>query len=1269
VTGSPYVSSPGLGLASMAALRAGLLAGGALGLLDLVQGRAAFAASGRTGLAALGVLLGAHAVAGLAAALLLALGACLRPPESARVRAGILLGLAGAALLLWSPIAQRLLAGSWISAQRGVGILRVAAPILLASGTALGALWALACLRRAWSGGSGLRLVLTAIGALSALGIDALDRRLLRAAAYEPAHDVLGATSLVLAAWACLALRRPGAASWRVHLATAGGILLACLLLILGARQAELRPILRAATARGGLLLAGVRCVYSPPRVGADQALVAEARAHLRLHRESAAEASQRFRSRHPEGVARHLLWITVDTLRADRLGCLGHSRPTTPALDRWARRGVLFAAAWAQNTITHFSFQSFFHGVYPPRTPLYHELRGRLGAPAPPTLAGHLRIHGFRTASFPAIPPASIDHPTYRVLTLDFEEVRPGLGPEDGIDLPTQLRAARAALASSRDRRNFVWVHAMEPHAPYEIHPGHDFGSSRADRYDSEVARVDELLGEFLDGLERDGLLEGTVVLVHSDHGESLGEHSMSYHGSNLYEEQVRVPILILAPGMPASICTVPVENVDLQPTVLDLLGVPEVPELDGESLVDLLEGEPTASRLPLARSDLPALVPELATRQGGLFALRLGRWKWIEAEDGEVELYDLASDPLELRNLAPEGGPEVARMRAWAVAMREDVARAGPAGSPLEEAPDWPARAALLQSGFEYLDAGSQACLLSWLRDPATPPGLRGALYRHLAPDSLAEVVELLRADLDRPPVSGVAAGALESLERAWVAGRRDVLHAARAELQGWLLGPAPMSRRAALLLAAIGDGMGRAILEEGQNSPDARVRLRSDAGLLLLGLDSGLERLARELPASCGDRELALVGLAALQARPDPRAYGAMASLLARTYLDASVRAAILDLLPGFEDHLFQDLAVRALAGWSAKAGDGLSDALRRRFGDDGPERVRAAARAFAEAMELQSLGLEAQASLAFERAAGIVPAAGILLEAARARLRAGGDPSGLVAQARASLPGSILEPRLRALEEPGGRLRVTGLRPLVPGPAATHAALRFVPGLVAGLLVVEVAGMESPVPEVGVQVPRLGLVPGERGLVCVELAGPAEPGWVRIRLRDHGNPGLDAESSLSAAIAVHGPDLAAAESAGDPSPGAWVHEWLARPGSWPFELEPGGLVWWIATDPAVAIHSPAFSAEQPAILAFELGISEPDLVPGPKILVETESEPGLATERPDASPGPSGGSGAALSMILDARPGDRWRFRVDPGLLPRAVLVRGFRFVPR
>ena len=413
-----------------------------------------------------------------------------------------------------------------------------------------------------------------------------------------------------------------------------------------------------------------------------------------------------------------NILLVTIDTLRADHLSSYGYGRETSPVIDRLAAEGVRFDQAAVQWPKTGPSFASMFTATYPKNNGIVR----KIGIPLPDDflmLAEVLAARGYGTyavVSNGAVSQELNFHQGFDVYleTWKGREDWP-LEDRDRGNVVTEL--TRQAVAEiDRDKPFFLWVHYLDPHFPYtppgewsDRFQGDEFfdpeielpirwdkhrtvvgavGSSqvleeRTDldfyvaRYDAEISYVDHELGEILSFLEGEGLLDDTLTVLTSDHGESLGDHGYYFdHGRLAFQTCLRVPLIFHYPGvLTPDVDPDPVELIGLMPTLLEAAGT-ELPEgrwMQGRSFLGRLFGE----RLP---ADKPALAFSEAGYGGpGRWqrVVRSRRFKLVQAFEGgaqrwitggignEFALYDLGEDPEETRIVLAEHEREVERLR----------------------------------------------------------------------------------------------------------------------------------------------------------------------------------------------------------------------------------------------------------------------------------------------------------------------------------------------------------------------------------------------------------------------------------------------------------------------------------------------------------------------------------------------------------------------------------------------------------------------------
>jgi arylsulfatase A-like enzyme/cytochrome c-type biogenesis protein CcmH/NrfG len=363
-----------------------------------------------------------------------------------------------------------------------------------------------------------------------------------------------------------------------------------------------------------------------------------------------------------------NVLLVTIDTLRADRVGCYGHAAAATPVLDGLAARGVRFATAVAHVPLTGPSHASLFTG----RTPLGHGFRDNGGYTLPAgltTAAEDFKKNGYETAAFVSAFPLHRRFGFDRGFETYDDHLPKGNDPrrpqyierfaDATTDVVLRWLEARKVGPCAASRPFFLWVHYYDPHAPYE--PPGDLGERfRTAPYDGEVAFTDRQLGRLLHSLDERGHAPRTLLLVTSDHGEGLGEHGEGTHGLFVYDATLKVPWIMAGPGIPAGrVSETVARGIDLLPTLLDYAGLPSRADLEGRSLRPTVDGREMEDAPAYAES----LYPERQFGWAPLFAWRTARFKFIEAP--RPELYDLRADPGEKRNAVGEDRDRVEELR----------------------------------------------------------------------------------------------------------------------------------------------------------------------------------------------------------------------------------------------------------------------------------------------------------------------------------------------------------------------------------------------------------------------------------------------------------------------------------------------------------------------------------------------------------------------------------------------------------------------------
>lgn len=355
------------------------------------------------------------------------------------------------------------------------------------------------------------------------------------------------------------------------------------------------------------------------------------------------------------EPPARHVVLITIDTLRADAVGAYGAATAHTPTLDGIARDGARFDRAWATAPITLPSHASLMSGRYPPGHRARHN--GMAVGDDVPTLATAFQAAGFDTGAFVSAFP--LDRRFGLANGFDVYDDELPRSPEGTLlnERPgaETVNRAIAWLEERGDARVFLWVHLFEPHAPYGTP---DSAESVQARYAQEVTAADREVGRLLAALG--DRTTSALVIVAADHGEAFGEHGEIGHSIFVYDTTLRVPLLMRGPRVPrGAAIAADVSLIDIPATVRDLTGVAGVATGEGLSLVPALGGDALAARALYAESFAPLFDFGWAS----LRAVRDGVRKYIAAP--RPELFDLAADPGEVENQAEAKPDEVARLQ----------------------------------------------------------------------------------------------------------------------------------------------------------------------------------------------------------------------------------------------------------------------------------------------------------------------------------------------------------------------------------------------------------------------------------------------------------------------------------------------------------------------------------------------------------------------------------------------------------------------------
>jgi choline-sulfatase len=359
-----------------------------------------------------------------------------------------------------------------------------------------------------------------------------------------------------------------------------------------------------------------------------------------------------------------NVILITLDTLRADHVGCYDGHFVKTPNLDSLAAAGTLFEQCIAQTPLTLPSHTTILSGTYP----FYNQVRDNETTRVPVGLkliSEVFQSRGFATSAF--IGAMVLDSSFgldrgFDVYADRFDAYNPlNLWSEIRKPADAVLGESRLWIEQQRGRRFFSWIHLYDPHAPWtppspfrEQYPGHP--------YRATVAFMDAELGKFFNFLKQSGLWSNTLIVVVADHGESLGEHGEETHGFFIYEATVRIPFLVHLPfAAPKKRLAQRVELTDVAPTILQALGLDIPHAVQGHSLLAQILGE-SNTRPGTAYTE--TYYSRIHFGWSELKAFYQGRMKYILAP--REELYDLEQDPGEIRNLAGQRRDETRQLRA---------------------------------------------------------------------------------------------------------------------------------------------------------------------------------------------------------------------------------------------------------------------------------------------------------------------------------------------------------------------------------------------------------------------------------------------------------------------------------------------------------------------------------------------------------------------------------------------------------------------------
>lgn len=370
------------------------------------------------------------------------------------------------------------------------------------------------------------------------------------------------------------------------------------------------------------------------------------------------------------------IILISVDTLRADHLSSYSPKRRPTPNMDRLAEGGTLFSAVSSQVPLTLPSHVSMLTSTYPFENGVQDN--GERLSPGAVTLATILKERGYRTGAF--VGGFVLDR--HFGLDQGFDTYDSSFGAQatkasDPGDIKRSgaevTRVAMQWLKQNSKQPFFLFLHLYDLHTPYNLSA--DDKAKYGEGYDGELGYVDDVIGGFWKFLEAEKLVDRSLVVLTSDHGESLGDHGETTHGFFIYQSTLHVPLIIhwpankrLLPDRSES----PSALVDIVPTILSAIKVPLPASLKGRNLLQSDEGDIYSE----------SLYPQRHFAANALTGLRRGRYKYIEAP--KPELFDLEQDPQELRNLSTSKEPIAAafreRLNQFRRARKSNVAERAP-------------------------------------------------------------------------------------------------------------------------------------------------------------------------------------------------------------------------------------------------------------------------------------------------------------------------------------------------------------------------------------------------------------------------------------------------------------------------------------------------------------------------------------------------------------------------------------------------------------
>ncbi len=443
------------------------------------------------------------------------------------------------------------------------------------------------------------------------------------------------------------------------------------------------------------------------------------------------------------------VILITIDTLRADALGFEGNKRVKTPYIDSLAARGTVFTNAHAHNVVTLPSHANILTGLYP----YQHGIRDNAGFTLDarhPTLGTMMRQAGYSTAAFVSAFPLDSRFGLNAGFDVYDDKYREASNPLDFVvqERPAEetLNAARKWYESARGRKRFLWIHLYDPHAPYD--PPSPYREQYRDApYLGEVAYVDDQLSRFLQPVLESH--PNTLLVFTSDHGEALGDHGEQTHGLFAYESTLKVPLIIVDPADSPRREEKYVRHVDLVPTILHRIGAKAPAGLPGRPLL---------RDAPAGDSYFEAISASLNRGWAPLVGMIHDGRKYIDLP--LPELYDLAADPGEKRNLAESDRRDL-------FAIRKLLADGAPPAKNIKRSVDPAQKAQLMSLG--YISGSAEKKTYTVADDPKNLIDVDNQLHEVVAlyqTGQIPKAIETARKILKRDPNIKVAAEMLAFL-----------------------------------------------------------------------------------------------------------------------------------------------------------------------------------------------------------------------------------------------------------------------------------------------------------------------------------------------------------------------------------------------------------------------------------------------------------------------------------------------------------------------